>query len=188
MPNEPIVIAKGRDGTIEISVFASDGYGKPVQVVLTADAAASATSLSVRADHPSIADDDVFLFGENIIVQASAATTYGDTSFAVDAIAGPLKAGMIGRKLQVLTGYTIEAEVLTRRDDASPVISFPSGDITIPTQSTITNTGRLQIALVAADTSSLETGSYYGVVWKRDSGTSRPLWSGTVKIEDEGFQ
>ena len=184
---DEIEIAKGQDGTFELVVFSSNGQGKPVQVVLTADAAIGATSLSVRGDHPDIADDDVLLFGDNVRVQTSAATVAGDTSLAVDATAGPLKAGDIGRKLQVLTGYTIQGEVLTRRGDATPLITWSGADVTIPTQTVVGNTGRVQIAFLAADTSSLSPGSYYGAIWKRDSGTSRPLWEGVVRITEAGF-
>jgi hypothetical protein len=184
--DEPLEIPKGKDGTFEVVVFASDGHSKPVSVVLTDDAIASATSLSIQADHPSLADDDVLLFGENIRVQLSAACTYGDTSLAVDATAGPLRSGAIGKKLQVLTSYTIVVEVLTRAGDATPLITWDLTDITIPTQTVVADTGKVQVAYLAADTNTLTPGAYYGVMWRTNSGTARPLWAGTVKVVEAG--
>ncbi len=59
--------------------------------------------------------------------------------------------------------------------------------MTIPTQSTVANRGRLQVAYVAVDTSSENPGSYYGTIWKTDPGTTRPLWEGVVRVTEAGF-
>ncbi len=171
-----------------VASFESDGNGRPVQVVLTADAAASAATLTIKPDHPDLADNDVLLFGENIRIQVDGACLAGDISLAIDpAAVGPLKAGDIGKKLQDLTGYTIAGEVLAKRGDATAIIEFPSGDVTIPTQSTVANRGQLQVAYVAVDTSSENPGSYYGTIWKTDPGTTRPLWEGVVRVTEAGF-
>jgi hypothetical protein len=106
---------------------------------------------------------------------------------SVEALPGPLKQGDVLQKLADLTGATMEMEVLTKRGDATPVISLTGGDVTLPTQSTTANRGRVQFALLAADTTSLDAGAYYWAAWRRNSGSSRPAAEGTFELSEKGF-
>lgn len=174
-------IAKGQDWPLEITVF-----GPEAALKLAADAAASATSLTVEADHPALSDGDKFLFGANVVVTVDGAVSAGTRTVAVDALAGPLQRGETGKLLRDLTGYTIEFEALTHAGDATPAISKTGADILILTQ-TGDNRGKVQVVGEAADTSSLAAGEYAWFLWRRDSGSKRPIARGTLTIEEAGF-
>lgn len=179
-------IAKGQDYTIKVRVLAGDGRGEPIKIRLTAPAASGATSLTIRGDHPAIASGDKFLFGEEMVVSASATCAAGVQTLSVTAIAAPLRQGDELAKIQDLTGATIAMEILTRRGDATALIAKSGGSITIATQ-TGDDRGFVSIAGVAADTASMDPGSYYGAVWRSNSGSARPLCEFTLQLREAGF-
>jgi hypothetical protein len=184
---QKVRLAKSQDQIIELRVLAGAGREDDlISARLTADALTGATSLVVLPLSDALASGDKLLFGENTVVTLTGAAAAGVTSLAVSALAGPLRSGDVGRKLQDLTGYTIEAEILTRRGDATPLISLTGADITLATQ-TGDDRGKVQIGVVAADTTSLTAGNYYGAAWRRNAGTSRPLVEFEVELVEAGF-
>lgn len=180
-PPQNFAIAKGQDWPLEIRVF-----GPEKSLKLTADAAAAGTSLTVNPDHPALSDGDKFLFGEHVVVTVDGNVAAGTRTVTVDALAGPLQSGEVGRLLRDLTGWTVEMEVLARAGDALPVISKTGGDVLILTQSGA-DRGKLQISGSAADTEDVDAGEYTWFVWRRDSGEQRPIARGLLRIEEAGF-
>jgi len=183
-----VEITKGQDWTIEARIFTASGRGPDdlVKVRLTAAAAASATALTVVPLDDALASGDKLLFGENTIVTLSNAAAAGVTTVPVNAIPGPLSAGDVGKKLQDLTSYTIAMEILENRADATPVISKTGASITLATQ-TGDDRGKVQATGVAADTTSLAVGRFFGAFWRTNAGTSRPLAEFDVSLIARGF-
>lgn len=181
-------IQKGQDCTLEVRVFAGTGRAdnSPVRAVLDADALNAATSLTVKALDDALSNGDKLLFGKNTVVTLGAAAAAGVTALTVTAIPGPLKTGDVGRKLQDLTNYTIVVEVLEKRGDATPQISLTGAAITLPAQ-TGDDRGKVQAALVAADTSALAAKTYFASVWRRNAGTSRRLAELDIRLVESGF-
>lgn len=184
---DEIVVSKGQDFAVEYRIRAGDGHGKPIRVTVTADAAAGATSVSIKPDHPDLADNAVLLLGNDSLVVLSAACPAGDTSLAVDALAFDLDTGNTLDLLIDLTGYTMKAVVLAQRGDvaADAVIADTALTVTVPTQ-TGNNYGKCSFAGAAAATVSKAAGSYYGSFWRRDSGNVRPLAEFTFKLVEAG--
>lgn len=182
LPAQNFRIAKGQDWPLEITVF-----GPEKEIKLAGDAIAGATTLVVEADHPALADGDMFQFGEHVVVEVSGAVAAGATSVTVEALDGPLQRGEKGLLLRDLTSATIEFEALANSGDATPAISKTGGDIVLLTQSARATRGHVQVNGLAADTSSLEAGPLTWHLWRRNSGTSRPIARGTLTIEEQGF-
>jgi hypothetical protein len=193
---DTIEVAIGQDFTIEHRIRAGDGHGKPIKVTLTANALAGATSLSIKPDHPALASGDKLLLGEDAIVTLSGACAAGVSTLAVTATDSPFQQGDELVKIQDLTGYSIKLEVLTRRGDATPYIADTSFTVTLATQSG-SDRGKCQSACLAAVTTALQAaavalgqsaaGSYYAALWRRDSGSTRPLDEFTLKLVEAGF-
>jgi len=179
IPNEPIRVAKGQDATIRRRVRAIEW------AQLTADAASGATTLNVKPLAYALASGAKLLFGENYVITLSAAADAGDVALTVTAIDGPLKTGDYGQMVRDLTGYTIVIEVLSNRGDATPVITLSGADVTLATQTGV-DRGIVDLALVAADTASLDAGVYFWSMWKTDAGTTRPLAEGEFEIVEMG--
>lgn len=184
--SQKVPIAKGQDWTIEFRVRAGDGHGNPIRVRLTADAASGATSLTIDGKHPALASSDELLFGEDFVVALSGACAAGVQTLSVTAIAGPLRSGDVLEKLQDLTGYTIQMEVLSRAGDATPLIASSDVTVTLATQ-TAADRGKVQVAGLAATTASLDAGSYYAALWRRNAATARPLAEVDFELSEEGF-
>lgn len=180
LPPQTVEIAKAQDWTLQFRVLA------PEKVTLDAPALASAIALTIKPLETALSNGDKLLFGKNTVVTLGAAAAAGVTSLTVSAIAGPLQQGDVGQKIRDLTGYTIEMEVLENAGDATPLISLTGADITLHTQ-TAEERGLVDVAGVAADTSSLTPGDYAWALWRRNSGTTRPLATGTFKLYEAGF-
>jgi hypothetical protein len=172
-------IAKTQDVTVQIRVRSHEW------AQLTAAAIAGATALSVRPLEYALASGAKLLFGGNVVT-LSASAAAGDVSLAVTAISGPLKAGDEGQLLRDLTGYSIEMEVLSNRGDATPIISLSGSAVTLATQSGV-DRGKVDIALVAANTTNVAAGMYYWAAWRRNSGSTRPLAEGDFELVEKGF-
>ena len=183
-----IEIAKAQDFTIEVRVLEGSGRlgGQAVSVRVAADAAAGATTLVVSPLDDALANGDKLLYGINHVVSLGADAAAGATSLTVSALSAPLRLGDIGRKLRDLTGYTIEFEMLKRGADATPLISKTGGSITIPSQAGA-DRGKVQVACVSTDTVNIAPGQYYGALWRRNAGSSRPLAEMDVTISAKGF-
>ncbi len=182
IPNQPLRITRGQDVTIEVRVRVAD-----VTIRVTADAAAGATSVSIDRDHAALADGDMLILGEHVVIEVNATCAAGATSLTTTALPGPLKPGDLLQLLADMTSATVEVEVLTNADDATPVKTLSGASITIPTQSSTANRGKVQATLLAADTASLGDGPLYFAVWRRNSGSSRPQADGTFEIVPRGF-
>lgn len=183
-----INLTKAQDATIEFRVRKGDGHGEPIRLVLTADAAATDTSITVHRDHPALSSGDVLIFGEDVLlVVNTAGSAAGAITVPLTAgLAGPLYRGDVLEQLQSLTSYTLEAELLTTGDQETAEVAFTSGDFTIPTQ-TGANYGKAQLAVAAADTSGLDEEAYVLGVWRTNSGTARPLGRYDVRLSEAGF-
>lgn len=190
---DQITVRKAQDCTVEVMIFAGSGRGLGndltdfVHAQLAADALAGATTLTVRPLEDDLASGDMLLFGKNTVVTLSGAAAAGTTTIAVNAIPGLLRSGEVGKKLQDLTGFTVEAEVLANRGDAAPIISKTGGSVTLLNQAQASGRGRVQIALAAADTSGQIAGSYYGSVWRRNVGSARQEAEFDFRIVEAGF-
>lgn len=184
---DTIEVAKGQDFTVEYRIRAGDGHGKPIRVTLEFDADAGATSLSIKPDHPDLADNAVLLFGNDGLVVVNGACLAGDTSLAIDALGFSLDAGNVLKLLVDLTGYTMKAVVLEKRGDvaADAIIADSALPVTVPTQ-TGSNYAKCSFAGAAAATVSKASGSYVGFFWRRDSGNTRPLGEFTFNLTEAG--
>lgn len=184
---DTIEVKKGSDFAVEYRIRAGDGHGKPIRVTVAADAAVGATSLTVNPDHPALANGDKLLFGEDVVVTLSAACDAGDTSMDVTATTCAFDRGAQLDKLVDLTGYTIKAVVLQKRGDlaASAVIADTAFTVTLATQSGV-DRGKVTISALAAATASKDAGSYYGALWRRNSGSTRPLAEFDFKLVEAG--
>lgn len=179
-------IAKGQDVTREITVIAYWDDDEPIAVKLSSAAVAGATSLSVDRNKYALVSGDMLIFDGNLVVTVdTAGAAIGASSVPVTAIAGAIKGGEVGKKLQDLTGYTISLEVLDAASDATPEIT-KSG--TNQTQNATDGRGRVRFTIAAADTTGLEAKRYSAAAWKTDSGSKRPLWTGDVEVYDDGFE
>lgn len=186
IPNEPIVIAKGQDVTIEKRIRAEGS------IKLTSDAAAAATSISIDRDHIAFTAGDMLIYSDTVVITVdTGGCAAGATTMPVTALPGPLKTGDQLQKLADLTGYTEVLEVLTDAGDATPLISLAGADVTIPSQASAANRGRVLFTLLKADTVDtgvdVGPGSFYYAVWKRDSGSQRPQVEGTFEVKERGF-
>lgn len=184
IPEQTITVVKGSDWTRYIRVF--DG----AQIVLSADAATGATSLTLAPDHPSIASGDKILFGENIILTTSGSCAAGATSLGVTAIPGPLKAKAVGRRIvKDLSTYTLEFRMLAQRGDTASVFDIAAttgDDATDPAGS-----GKADIAQVTGDeddTKDETAGSYYWALWNTVESAEKVLASGPFEIVEAGYQ
>lgn len=182
--NQPLVredaIAKGQDWVIEFRVLSAEG------VELAADAVTGATSLAVKVLEDSFLTGDMLLFGKNTVITLSGPAAAGATTVAVTAIPGPLGSGQRGRKIRDLTGFTMEFEVLEGFGDATPVIATGAVSITPATQ-TGTDRGKVQVAGLAATTTSLAPKRYAYALWRTNAGSKRPLAFGDFDISERGF-
>lgn len=181
-------VAKGQDQVLRQRIFAADPRsGEPIYAELAENAITGATSLTVRPLRNALASGDKLLFGENVVLTLSAAAAAGGTTVALvgSALPGPLQAGDQGRKLQDLTGYTVNMEVLTNRGDATAVIALTG----TPATQTGDDRGFVDFSLAAADTSGLAAGHYFATSWRRNAGSSRPLTPEGIDFEifEAGF-
>lgn len=186
---DTLEIPKGQDFTFELRVFAGNGEGdKPERVQLNASAAAGATSLVIKPLEYALSSGDKLLFGKTTIITLTAGAAAGVEALAVSAIPGTLHSGEFGHKVQDLTGYTIEMEVLNERGEATPVISLTGADITIPSQAGDSR-GIVNVSFAAVDTSpaAVLAKHYYGVVWRRNAGAQRRLKELDISIVEAGF-
>lgn len=177
----------GQDFSRTLRILAVDGDGRRIAVVLTADAAAGATALTVKPDHAALASGDKLLLGSNVIVTLSATCDVGVTSMAVTATPTALQTGQQLVKVQDLTGFTIQAEALANRGDATPVIASADLAVTLATQ-TANDRGKLTLAVLAAVTAALDPAWLYLAVWRRDSGLKRVLYEASLRVGGAGFQ
>lgn len=171
---------KGRDFEIVHRILA------PELVTLRADAAAGATSLLIKRLEDALSDGDALIVGKNMLVTLDGAAAAGVELLAVDAIPGRLFEGEILQKVRDLTGYTIEWELLAARGDATPLIATGSVTIQLLTQSGAT-IGQVRITGAAALTTALDPGRYFYALWRRNSGSRRPLAYGDIVLEEAGF-
>lgn len=180
IPQFKLTIPKGSDKTVRVRVTTGD-YAE-----VGANAAAGATSITVKRLPQALSSGDKLLWGENVVITLSANAAAGATSISVDAIPGPLYMGERLEKLRDLTGGTFEMEVLTNAADATPVIAASAITATLATQSG-SDRGIVDLAFADDDTDAITVGDYYGVIWRRDSGAERPIAEGTVSIVPKGF-
>lgn len=182
---QTIEVQKAQDWAVEYRVRAGDGHGKPIRVVLDADHDAGATSLTIKPDHPAFAPGDKLLLGEDTIISVSGTCAAGDTTLDVSATPCALDRGNELTKLVDLSGYSIKMVVLERRGDAaaSAFLADSVFTVSIPTQSGA-DFGKVNISCLAASTASKDPGSYYGALWRRDSGNAHPLDEFTFKLID----
>jgi len=185
-----IRVAKGQDGVVEIVVytaydFTDDGKPEYVSVKASAPALAAAVAVSIERLKYALATGDMIEFPGNLVATVNGAHAIGATTLVVTALPGPIAQGEVGRKLQNLDSYELELEMLVAESDAAPTISK---DGTNETQSTIAGRGRSRFAFLAADTSALTSKRYAANAWRRNAGTSRPVWQGNIEIYDAGFQ
>lgn len=179
IPWETITVAKGESFTRYVRVLG------PERVQLIADAAASATILTVKADHPSLASGDKLLFGTNIILTLTEACLAGDTSLVVTAIVGPLSAGSyLQRIVKDLSGYTVSVEVVERRGDVTPLLTLTP----TVTDDTEDPGGTKSDVLVIAGTAAqviFGPGNYAFFGWRTNSGSERPIVNGNFNVEEK---
>lgn len=180
LPLQLLQIARSQDFAIELRALI------PETVRLVSSAAIGVTALAIDADHPAFSSGEKFLFGNNIVVTLNGACGAGVASLPVTATSGQLDSGEIGYRLRDLTGYTIEFEVLHKAGDAAPVISITGGSITILTQSG-DDRGKYLVSGLAVATTNLVPKNYYCAAWRRNAGTSRPIFEGTFVLRDAGF-
>ena len=183
---DSITIAKGRDGTVAIRCHVLNGRGGYVEAKASAAAVAGATSISIDRLEYTLASGDMLQIGDGLVVTLNGAHAIGATTLTVTSTPGPIKAGEVMRLLPDLSGYTIALRILADADDLVPIIPVANLPVTIPTQSTILNRGIFNVAVDAADTSSLTGGPFFATAWRTDAGQKRGLWVGMVGIMDEG--
>lgn len=175
-----IEVAKGQDWTIQYRILA------PERVRLAADAAEDATSLLIQPDHAALASGDKLMYGENVILTLTSACAVGVKTLAVSATPCILPATSWLQKVRDLTGYTLELEVLTRRGDATPLISKTGANVTILNQ-TAELRGLVEVAGLAADLAAMQPGLYFVTFWRTNAGTKRPLSGEDFKLVESGF-
>lgn len=184
-----VEVAKEQDFTFEVLVLA--GTGDPLNpyfgCTLNADALLGATTLVVKALPYGLTNGDMLLFDNGLVVTVGADALAGAGSLTVSAIGAALRSQQVANKLQDLTGYTIQCEVLTHAGDATPLITYSGGAVVIPSQSATTGRGRVQISGVVADTTSIAAGEYFGAVWRRNAASARPLKTFRFTIVEKGF-
>jgi hypothetical protein len=183
IPEQTITVVKGSDWTRYVRVF--DG----AQIVLSADAAAAAVSLTLAPDHPAIASGDKLLFGENIILTTSGACAAGATSVGVTAIPGPLKAKAVGRRIvKDLSTYTLEFRMLAQRGDTASVFDITP---TVGDDATDPNSPKADIAQVVGDeddTKDETPGSYFWALWNTVESAEKVIAQGPFEIVEAGYQ
>lgn len=181
-PEQTIRVAKGSDWTRNFRVF--DG----AQIVLSADAATGATTLTLAPDHPAIANGDKILFGENIIVTTSGASAVGSTSLSVTALTGPLKAKAVGRRIvKDLSTYDLEFRVLTNRGDSTALLEIQG---TSDDDTSDPNSPYVDVGLVTGDEAnfaSVDAGTYFWTLWDATEGGEKPLAQGPFILEEAGY-
>lgn len=182
--NQPLkgeeAIAIGQDASIVFRVLA------PEKVELASNAAAAATSLSVKPLRDALSSGDKLLFGENTVVTLSAGASAGAITVAVDAIPGTLQSGEKGQKIRDLTSVTLEFEVVENGGDATPVIA--NGDVTItPATQTGVDRGKVTVFIADTVTATLEAKSYLYSLWNRTANNYRPVAYGTFEARELGF-
>lgn len=182
LENETMKIERGRDFTIEYRIHSREW------VRLRDAAAASDTALTVEPLEYALAAGDKLLFGKNTVVTVdTGGAAAGAVSVPVTSLAVPLANGSIGSKLADLTVYTLEWELLVNPEDTTPVIANSAVTVTILTQ-TGADRGKVQVVGEPADTTSLELGSYFGALWRTNTGNKRPLAYGPVELVAAGQQ
>lgn len=179
-------MVKGTDWGLEVRVMAGDGHGKPIRLTVAHDAPAVSGSLTVKPDHPALASGDKLLLGEDVVLTLDGACAAGSPTLPVDDTAIAIDTGTQLAKIQDLTGYTLQAEALSNRGDATPVIAAGSFTVTLATQ-TLLDRGKVTVTCAAAVTALLTAGSYFFCLWRQDSGNKRPVYEATLRVTEAGF-
>lgn len=179
-------IVKGTDWGLEVRVMAGDGHGKPIRLTVAHDAPIGSGSLTVKPDHPALASGDKLLLGEDVVLTLDGACAAGSPTLPVEDTAIAIDSGAVLAKIQDISAYTMQAEALASRGDATPVIAAGSFTVTPATQ-TGADRGKVTVTCAAAVTALLTVGSYYLALWRQDSGNKRPVYEATLRVTEAGF-
>lgn len=184
-----IEVAKEQDFTFEVLVLSGTGdpdfpyYG----CILNADALLGATSLVIKPLAYALSNGDMLRFDNGLVVTLGADAAAGVTSLTVTAIGAALRSQQVANKLQDLTGFTIQCKVYRRAGDTTALITYSGASVVLLTQGSASGRGRVQISGLVADTSAIAAGNYFGAVWRRNSGTMRPLKTFEFRLSEKGF-
>lgn len=189
IPEQTITVAKGSDWVRFVRVY------DKARIILSADAAAGATTLTLAPDHPAIASGDKILFGENVILTTSGSCAAGATSLGVTAIPGPLKARAIGQRIvKDLSAYAIEFRVFAHRGASETLFTLAEASgVTVGDDTTDpAGSGKSDVVQVDGDednTADLDAGAYFWVLWRVDEGNEYPFEGarGPFEVEDVGY-
>jgi hypothetical protein len=179
IPWQPITVAKGEAFTRYVRILG------PERVRLATDAAAGATTLLIKPDHPSIGNGEKLLAGDNIIVTLTEACPAGDTSLVVSAIVGPVSAGSyLQRIVKDLSGYTVSVEIVANRGDATPVLTI-APTVTDDTEDPAAIKSDVLVISTTAAQMAFGPGHYAWFAWRTNAGSERPIANGSFTVEEK---
>lgn len=172
----------GEDKTLTFYVMTGN------DVTTTAAAAKSATAITVAALTEALSSGDKVRFGAGgvgssagVVATLSAAAAIGDTSLAVTALPGAIAGSVVGRKVQDITGYTLEWVLRAGPTAVSALLTKT------PTITDAAN-GVCQVALAADDTADssgvilIQPGDYFHTLRKTNTGDESVLAFGLAVL------
>jgi hypothetical protein len=177
----------GEDKTLTFYVMTGN------DITTAASAAKSATTVQVAALTQPLSSGDKVRFGAGggasgsagVGATLSAAAAIGDTSLAVNALPGAIARSVVGRKIQDITGYTMEWVLRAGPTAVSDLLTKTIGDgITI----TDAGNGICQVALAADDTADsdgviiIQPGDYFHTLRKTNAGDESVLAFGLAVL------
>ena len=171
----------GEDKTLTFYVMSGS------DITTAALAANGATAITVGPLTEALDSADKVRFGgggglgAGVVATLSAGAAIGDTSLAVDALPGAIASNTRGRKVQDITGYTLEWVLRTG----------PAGSILLTKAPTISDAanGICQVAISDDDTADdtgmilIQPGGYYHTLRKTNAGDASVLAFGPAVLQ-----
>jgi len=170
LDKQHLEFAKGQDFVATFFCYT----GKTVK--LSANALSGATSLSCYPLSAALASGSKLQFGSLVVTLSGSAAALA-TSLSVTAIDAAIDSSVIGKELQSLSGYDLEFEAR----DASNEIAIESSEVSIDIA--VDNYSATLSGVCELDANS----GYSWSVWRRNTGSSRPLARGDLVVFDAGF-
>lgn len=157
-------------------------------VLIAADAIVGATALTVRPLDEALTSGQVLLFIVDeperkrfVFVTLGANAAAGASSLTVTAITSALAVKQRGRRLQDVTGWTLEWVLRESAGFATAVLTKAT-----PTAISIAadpTHGQIDLTIVAADTLALAPKRYYHTLRRTGSGTNKVIAEGEAKLQ-----
>ena len=163
---QPILAADeiftGTDKTLQFQVTTGD------KIVVSADMAVAATTVSVKALTEAIANDSNIRFSKNGKVNLDAAGSVGNTTLTLAATTIALFIGDVGYVIQDITGWTFDF-VIKRYANS------PDAILTLTPSIAVAADGTVNVALIDTDTTGFVADETYFYTLRRSNAGSEDV-------------